>query len=217
MSRGPLPMARVGLRLLWGCALFGSLGWLDARHGGLLAQWLLPWWRAELLALDDTFRIDTLEVVPLNGEHVVRVVVGLAHCVVVEGLARCSDPRGLANASTLAANVSLGTALLLSAAWAWPAARAAEYAWRALGLLPALVLMWSLDVPMVLWGSLWSLVLDIMAPGTSPPLLQWRDFVQSGGRQALALSLGALVVLASQRLASRRGSPVNAQTASPPA
>jgi hypothetical protein len=184
--------ARLVIRLVLAALLLAALGY---RWGAALTQALLPWWRVEIGWLDDTYRIDRLFLDHEGADQVVRIVVGLAHCVVLQGVAYCGDPRGLANASTLIGHVSTTAALLLAMAAAWPAERPSEFAWRALLALPALATMWALDLPMVLWGSLWQLHVDAFAPDTFSPLLIWRDFLQGGGRLALAVVLGALVVL----------------------
>jgi hypothetical protein len=64
------------------------------------------------------------------------------------------------------------------------------YAKRAVTAPMALAFMCALDVPFVLWASLWSLHVDSYAPDLWSPLLVWRDFLQGGGRFALAVLLG---------------------------
>ena len=48
------------------------------------------------------------------------------------------------------------------------------------------------DVPLVLWSGLGGLFVDAADPNGFSPLLIWTDFLQSGGRIALAVMLGAL-------------------------
>lgn len=171
--------------------LFGGLAYM---HGTTLVDLLLPAFQAEINWLDDTYRIDRLFVDTEGADKVVRIVVGLAHCVVLPDGAHCGDPRGLANASTLQANVTLPAALLMAIALAWPVQRPREYLWRVLGVVPALALLWALDVPFILWSALWTLHVDAFAPGMFSPLLIWGEFLQSGGRLALATLLGATAV-----------------------
>jgi hypothetical protein len=183
------------------------LAWLGARYGLALTHWLLPWWQAEIGWLDDTYRIDNLFVDHEGADQVVRIVVGQAHCLVLAGVAYCGDPRGHANASTLIGHVSMAATLLLAPALAWPARRAMEYAWRVLLLPLALATVWALDVPMVLWASIYSLHVNAFAPDTFSPLLIWLDFLQGGGRLALALALGAAVVRLAQLATALRARP----------
>lgn len=167
--------------------VFGGLAYV---YGTTLVDLLLPAFQSELNWLDDTYRIDRLFVDTEGADKVVRIVVGLAHCVVLPDGAHCGDPRGLANASTLQANVTLPAALLLAIALAWPAQRPRDYLLRVLGVIPALALLWALDVPFILWSALWTLHVDAFAPGLFSPLLIWGEFLQSGGRLALAALLG---------------------------
>lgn len=171
--------------------VFGGLAYV---HGTTLVDLLLPAFRAEINWLDDTYRIDRLFVDTEGADKVVRIVVGLAHCVVLPDGAHCGDPRGMANASTLQANVTLPAALLMAIALAWPVQRSREYLWRILSVAPALTLLWALDVPFILWSALWTLHVDAFAPGMFSPLLIWGDFLQGGGRLALATLLGVAAV-----------------------
>ena len=61
----------------------------------------------------------------------------------------------------------------------------------------------ALDVPMVLWASLWQLHVDAFAPGLFSPLLLWLDFVQGGGRMALGLVCAGDVLAAARTLGER--------------
>jgi hypothetical protein len=171
-----------------------ALGALAFVHGESMVRHLLPWFHAEIRWLDDTYRIESLTVDREGADQVVRIVVGLARCVFVNGQAYCGDPRGLANASTLLANITMPAVLLVSVAMAWPAVGWHAYAKRAVNAPLALAFMWAFDVPFVLWASLWSLHVDAYAPDLWSPLLVWRDFLQGGGRFALAITFGVLHV-----------------------
>ncbi|WP_290642358.1 hypothetical protein, partial [Aquabacterium sp.] len=104
------------------------------------------------------------------------------------------------NASTLLGNIILIGALLISTVFAWPARRWWVFPFRALAIPPALALLWSLDVPMVLWGAIWSLHVDAFAPDLFSPLLIWCQFLQGGGRFAMTALLGILIGLGTNRL-----------------
>jgi hypothetical protein len=158
-----------------------------------LAQALLPLFRSELAWLDDAFRIDELRIAKDGAESVIRLEVGLARDIVMNGHAASPDPRGKAHSTTLVANLSLPAVLLIAVAMAWPARHSAAYAWRALALVPALLLMWMFDVPFVLWSGFWGLIVDALDPGRFSPLLIWEHFLHSGGRLALAATLGGSI------------------------
>lgn len=170
------------------------LGGLASVYGTALVQMLLPAFQVELAWLDDTYRIDRLFVDIEGADKVVRIVVGLARCVVLPDGAHCGDPRGLANASTLQADVTLPATLLIAIAVAWPAQRLQAYLWRALCVIPVLALLWAIDTPFILWSELWGLHVNAFAPGMFSPLLIWGGFLQSGGRLLLATMFGVLVV-----------------------
>lgn len=165
------------------------------RFGTPLAESLLPAIEAEFKWLDDTYDIKALYVDKEGADRVVRVVVSQARCIVLMDRAFCGDPRGRANASTLIGNITLPAALLMSLVLAWPVSRVIELVWRAVFLPLGLTLVWALDVPFVLWSAIWSLHVDAFAPGMFSPLLIWTQFLQGGGRLALAILLGMLIAL----------------------
>lgn len=173
------------------------------RWGQPLAEALLPWIASEINALDNTYRIVSLDVVQRGGEALIRIVVTLARCVVLPDGAHCADPRAQAQVSTLLGHLTLPPSLALAAVLAWPPASWRELAWRAPLLPLGLSVLLALDVPMVLWASLWQLHVEAFAPGLFSPLLLWLNFLQSGGRMALALVCAGGVLAAARALATR--------------
>ena len=180
------------------------LGALSFRYGTELVEALLPAIRAEFEWLDDTYDIKQLYLDHVGADQVVRVVVGQARCIVLIDRAFCGDPRGRANASTLIGNITLPAVVLLALALAWPSMRICELACRLVLAPMALAMMWSLDVPFILWSSIWSLHVDAFAPGLFSPLLIWSQFLQGGGRFALAGLLGIGLATLSTWLMTRR-------------
>lgn len=175
---------------------------LSALWGDTLVSHLLPAGEAALTWLDDTYRIDELLLDNEGADRVIRVVVRLAHCVILEGTAYCGDPRAQANASTLAGHVLMPAVFLIAMVWSWPRRSLLEGLLRLALLVPALFTIWFIDVPFVLWAALWHLHVDAFAPNTVSPLLSWSQFLESGGRMALPV-VGAMCVLpASARLAT---------------
>ena len=64
------------------------------------------------------------------------------------------------------------------------------------------------DLPAVLAGSVWQILVDGMAPGDTTPLLAWKAMVAGGGRLALGLAAGAAaIVLGWQRRPAMRAEP----------
>jgi len=184
----PSIMLRCALMLL-------MLSLLATRWGEQVVHHLLPWYKLALTWLDDTYQFDQVLLDREGADQVIRVVVRLAHCVILDGTAYCGDPRGRANASTLAGHVLMPAVCLIALVLSWPADSWLERALRLVLLCPALCIIWFLDVPFVLWAALWHLHVDAFAPDTFSPLLSWSQFLESGGRMALVV-LGALGVLA---------------------
>ncbi len=166
---------------------------------------LLPAIAAEFEWLDDTYAIMNLTVDQEGADQVVRIVVSQARYIQLGDRVFGPDPRGRANASTLVGNITLPAVLLLAAALAWPVTHirsaAADYALRGAFIPIALAMTWSLDAPFILWSAIWSLHVDTFAPGMFSPLLIWSQFLQCGGRDLLALLLGAAAALGARTLA----------------
>lgn len=179
------------LRLL---LIAGALVLLAHRHGTPFIEALLPAIQAEVAWLDDTYRIERLYLDQQGADRVIRIVVGLDHCVVLEGVAHCGHPLALANASTLAGHLTMPLVLLATVSLAWPCSQWRTLMLRLLTLLPASAVMLSVDVPFVLWAALWSLHVDAFAPHILSPLLIWSQFLQGGGRIALALILACVTI-----------------------
>lgn len=189
-------------RFAWRFALcLGLVLAATLRWGPAMADSLLPFIAAEIAWLDNTYRVVSLALVHKGGEQLIRIVVTLARCVVLPDGAHCGDPRAQAQVSTLLGHLTLPPALTVAAVLAWPLASWREALWRLplLGLAVAGVL--ALDVPMVLWASLWQLHVEAFAPGLFSPLLMWLDFLQGGGRMALALLAAGGVLAAARAMA----------------
>lgn len=195
------PTLKNGLRLV---AAVGSLLALEHGYGPALVEALLPLIHAELHWLDDSYRILNLGLARQGADSVLRLDVTLARFVVVGAHVIAPDPRGHAVVTTLAASlfkpVIVGLALLA----AWPVQRALQYAWRLLIGVPLLLLLLPLDVPLVLLGEVWELVRMARAPDSFSLLIIWKDFLQGGGRLALAFCAAMAATAASQKLSPPR-------------
>ena len=119
------------------------------------------------------------------------------------------DPRAIANASTLMAHALQGPLVAVLAVIAWPRLWVndshqkrgrwfyglAEYLARLMVLIPLVIGLILFDVPFVLAGELWGLVLDSLDPNAVSLTVLLKAFLQGGGRIALALTAGLLSVL----------------------
>jgi hypothetical protein len=187
------PTANETLRFVLRFALIAAaLAFLTLWAAEPVTQVLLPLFKGELAALDGTFRVDRLYIDRDGADQVVRAEVGLARPLTLDGRTFRPDPRGKATASTLVGNVTFPCAMLAAVALAWPASGRRRGLALRIGLLaPALLLLCVLDVPFILWGALWGLVLQAAEPDRFSPLLIWSDFLIGGGSLALAAVLGA--------------------------
>ncbi len=165
--------------------------------GGWIVEGLLPVYRAEIEAVQDTYRIRILEVARVGADRVVRVEAGIARMTVVGGKVLDDDPRNTLRVSTLAANAYLPALLGLGLICAWPARRVRQFALRLLLGLPLLGLIVLLDVPFVLLGGMQDSLLVAAGAGDFSPLVAWQSFLQAGGRYALAIAAAGVALIAS--------------------
>lgn len=187
----PLRPLEAGLRFLAACSALLVLVHFVERD---LLEMLLPLFRWELGVLDDHYRIVHLGLATQGADGVIRLDVTLQRPVFVSGHLVLPDPRGRASVTTLTGNALQSAIVFTALAVAWPARGWTEAAARAccwMLLLPALLM---LDIPFVLTGELWALLLERHAPASPSPLVAWKEFLQGGGRLALAIAAGGLAI-----------------------
>lgn len=170
--------------------------------GDAAVERLLPAYQVVFEHLGDEYQVVRFSLDREGADLVVRAEIALRPVIVIRDKALTPDPRGRANASTLAANGLLAPLLALLTAFVWPAHRPVEYLVRLAIATPLLAVLMLLDTPSVLAGELWQLVLDRVAPGSFSPLVMWKEFLQSGGRQSLGIAVGLLAVAAGPSLRS---------------
>ena len=216
----PDPALRAAGRLLLAGALTGgcALVWQTP-----LLELAIHLFRIWLDVIDGTFRTVHLSSELVNGE---RLIFRLATPAVthVVGLRVVMPNPGTLMSSSVSAGLVLqplvlGAALVL----AWPWQRWLELVLRAVLAMPLLVAVVLLDVPMMLYGSLWYDEVKAFDSDHFSLLVVWPDFMNAGGRFALTVVAVAGAVSAARRLLPRvsedsarvRGSPVSG--ISPPA
>lgn len=187
----PLRPFEAGLRFLAACGVLLALAHFLVRD---LLELILPLFRWELGRLDDHYRILHLGLATQGADPVIRLDVALQRPVFVGGHLVLPDSRGHASVTTLAGNSLQPLIVFLALLLAWPARGFAHGVARigcGLCLLPLLLMI---DVPFVLLGELWAIFVDRFASANFSPLIAWKDFLQGGGRLALALAAGGLVI-----------------------
>lgn len=171
--------------------------------GGNLVEALLPTYRWAIGAIDDHFRILHLGLAFQGADAVIRLDVTLQRPLLIGGHLVMPDPRGHAHVTTLSGHALQPMVILAAGLFAWPARGWLEWLLRigcglALGWLLA-----AADVPSVLTAELWSLFVDRYAPGMPVPLMAWKDFLQGGGRWALACAVAGMAIIFAHVAAAR--------------
>ncbi|MGD8558072.1 MAG: hypothetical protein PVF34_02275 [Gammaproteobacteria bacterium] len=100
------------------------------------------------------------------------------------------------SASTLAGHASQHVLIILCIAAGWPASRWLEYSIRAVAVILMLIFVECVDIPMVIAGSIWDLLLANLAPGELPSnfLVNWMHLMNGGGRIAVSIAAALLAV-----------------------
>lgn len=154
---------------------------------------LMPLYRAIFEFIGDDYRIIFFGLAARGVESVIRVDISLAHVVAVGGHLVWPDPRGAANVTTLVSQVMQPATVALIAALGWPCPSLRRWLFRIISLIFFLLIITLLDVPFLLAGEVWGLIIERMSPGTESALVSWSQFLQGGGRAVL----GIFAVLAS--------------------
>jgi hypothetical protein len=180
------------LRLVIAAALILPI---SIRYADSIVLVLMPLYRYVFELISDEYRITFFGLAAQGVESVIRVDVGLAHPVVVGGHLFWPDPRGMAHVSTLAVQAMQPAATALIAALGWPCLSLRRWFYRLLSLALFVLLITALDVPFLLAGEIWGMLIDNISPGTGSALVSWSQFLVGGGRPALGI-FAALASLA---------------------
>jgi len=182
-----------GRRVLGGIALRLALGlplliWLAQAWGWHYANLWLPWYRTVLELALPNYAVVSLGLSWQQGEWRIVGEFVTERLTVVHGQL---VPAGTAvTASTLMAHSLKHPLILAAAALAWPG-----LSWRGRGLrlllcLPLLLLLATLDAPLVLASAVSDLVSWMASPqaDAASVLVDWARLLDGGGRVALSLA-----------------------------
>lgn len=125
------------------------------------------------------------------------VIVSLARPTQVGSHWMQPHPLGTATASVHLGLLLQGPAVLMALVLGWPGTWRTSVRRLLLGL-PLCGLLWLSDAPLVLGGLIWELMLDAHAPGSATWLTRSGDFLQGGGRLALAAACAWLAIASSR-------------------
>ena len=164
---------------------------------------LLPLYRTAFQLIDNDFQILSLGLSMEGADRVIRLNVTLSHAIAVAGHLVMANPAGIANASTLIGNIFQPVTVGLVAVLAWPSHSLKNVSLRLMVLILLTLIETTLDIPLLLEGNLWGVLLDNLSPGSWSPLTAWADFLQVGGRYALGLVAALASIAASDTLPAR--------------
>lgn len=156
---------------------------------------LLPIYQWSFETLTPHYNVQSLRLEQDNGERIIKVRAQTAGTRLLAGKAVQSGVS--VSSSTLAGHALQHIVVLLTAMLLWPVRRWWERAALIVLTVPALLVLETLDVPLVLAGALEDLVLFNFDEKLLPSsfLVQGMHFMNSGGRLALSLIAAALTIV----------------------
>lgn len=174
-------------------------------YGTQIASGLLPLLRWEVTLIAPQYRLIDLRVVRQQGEDIVKANVVTRRPLRIAGRA---VPAGIPmECSTLVGHLLQPLIVLLSAVTATCLLRRGNLPAALFLTFMAAGFVILIDVPFVLVGALEDVVSSVMAPPQSKhsPWVVWMDFLNGGGRLALALAAALTVAAASGAKARESG------------
>jgi len=162
--------------------------------GAGLQRASIPAMTAVFEAVAPDLAVRRMRVQAVDGEQRVTVAVTLARTTVIGERVMLADPRGEATAFTPAGHALVAPLVAALAAAAWPARSRREQVLR-LGLwLPIGWALLIIDPSLMLASTIWQLLVDGAAPGTSSLLGSVAGFLLGGGRIVLGMAVAAGIV-----------------------
>lgn len=159
-----------------------------------IASSLLPLLRWEISVIAPQYRLVDLSLAHWQGEEIIKAEVLTRHPLQIAGRA---VPAGIPmECSTLVGHLLQPLILLLSVVSAACLIRRGSMAAALFLCLIAAGIVIVIDVPFVLVGALEDMILSVASPPQAgySPWVTWMDFLNGGGRLALALAVALAVV-----------------------
>jgi hypothetical protein len=180
---------------------------LHAAERAIVAP-VVPLLAATVPILDPHFKVLSAWIEESGASRTVEVRADLSGPLEYAG--RTLNPLGSDTHGLFQVNITVGgllqySGLLLIIALAWPVRTALELPLRLVLCVPLMALLLVLEFPCTVVAEMWTLLRDQFAPDRFNGWLVWSRFLMGGGGLLIAGLLGALVVVAAQRL--RRAPP----------
>lgn len=179
--------ARAGRLALLAALVLGML----AGGGRALLAASLPVMERVFTAVAPDLRLLTLEAHGAGALPGLQSVVMLARPVQVGTTRVEPHPDGFARSQLRLGQLLQAPLLAVLLLLGWPGGSPLRR--LALAVVP-LALLWGVDAPVVLAGMVWQLLLDAHAPGSGTLLTRAGDFLQGGGRLAIAGAIAAAAI-----------------------
>lgn len=160
--------------------------------GARLVETLLPAAKAEIEVLESAYLVNEITYARGSGDTAIRARIHQVQCLTHSGQTLCPQSGAWAEVACPAGGFFASLIVMVATCFAWPAESAREYPWRMVACLLAGSVVWAVDTPLQLWAAAWALQYEALAPSAPSPLLIWTEFLQGGGRMAIAFLLAAL-------------------------
>jgi hypothetical protein len=164
--------------------------------GRLLLDASLPAMSRVFAWVAPDFRLLVLQAQAPGALPGVQAMVTLARPTQVGAYRAEPHPDGFATAQLRLGQVLQAPLLAGLLLLGWPGGALPVLLKRLALALGPLALLWVIDTPVVLAGLLWELLLEAHAPGSRTALTRAGDFLNGGGRLALAAAIAAAAIAA---------------------
>ncbi len=206
MARPTNKAGDIALRLLIWLPILLWAAWQGGWH---YTHFFLPLYRAVLSAMLSGFEIQPFTIIRSH-EYIIKADYALPHMMVIGGKVL---PHVEGNVRLPLYFVLTHPVMLAAAALTWP-----DLSWRGRGMrllasLPVLLVLEAIDIPLVMYGTIHSAVIQAYDPLTylaSKPI-DWGELMEGGGRFALCIAgmfVAAELHAMLSRLALRKASPI---------